>query len=74
MKIKGSIESCGGKCVNRAPAKDAYGNFVIVANPENRSKFARFLKQTPRPKIVAPEAIFDGVLRQELHFDDHALS
>ncbi|GJQ76614.1 hypothetical protein Trydic_g15476 [Trypoxylus dichotomus] len=71
--LKGSIESCGGKCVSRAPSKNNQKNFVIIATPENKNKYNRFLKQNPAPKVVAPEAIFDGVLRQELHLEDHLL-
>ncbi|KAK5647267.1 hypothetical protein RI129_002159 [Pyrocoelia pectoralis] len=70
--LKGAIESCGGKCVLKAPPKST-GNLIVVANAENKAKYSKFLKQSPPVNVVLPEAIFDGVLRQELRLGDHLL-
>ncbi|KAJ8929200.1 hypothetical protein NQ314_018149 [Rhamnusium bicolor] len=72
--LKGAIESCGGKCVTRSPAKNAEGFYVVVASPENRSKFLKIKKQNPEVIVVEPEAIFDGVLRQDLRLGMHLLT
>ncbi|KAF2883431.1 hypothetical protein ILUMI_22741 [Ignelater luminosus] len=72
--LKEAIESCGGKWVMKAPAKNTKSNFVVVGNPNKKASYARFLKQNPPPTVVAPEAIFDGVLRQELRFQNHLLT
>lgn len=70
----GAIETCGGKCYTRTPSKGTLGKYIIVSTAENKSKYNKFLKQNPKPIIVTPEAIFDGVLRQELHLEDHVLT
>ncbi|XP_031328963.1 uncharacterized protein LOC116159992 [Photinus pyralis] len=70
--LKGAVESCGGKCLLKAPTKSTE-NLIVVANAENKSKYTKFLKQTPPATVVLPEAIFDGVLRQELHLEEHLL-
>lgn len=71
--FSGAVEACGGRCFTKAPPKSTPGIHVIVSTQENKAKYSRFLKQNPVPMIVAPEAIFDGVLRQELHLEDHLL-
>nr|XP_023013616.1 formin-J-like [Leptinotarsa decemlineata] len=73
--LKGAIEASGGKCVSRNPGKNCGENkFIIVASPEHKSKYAKMKKQNQNITIVEPEAIFDGVLRQELRFSRHLLS
>ncbi|KAK4885770.1 hypothetical protein RN001_002041 [Aquatica leii] len=64
--LRAAVEACGGKCVTKAPSKVKNENFLVVANPENKSKYAKFLNRDPPVTIVLPEAILDGVLRQEL--------
>lgn len=58
----------------KAPPKNSPAKYVIVSTEENFSKCMKFLKQNPKPMLVAAEAIFDGVLRQELHLEDHLLT
>ncbi|XP_044745438.1 putative leucine-rich repeat-containing protein DDB_G0290503 [Coccinella septempunctata] len=70
--LKGAIESCGGKIVTRTP-KGA-NNFIVVASADQKDKYKRLLKQQPDLIIVEPEAIFDGVLRQEIRFERHLLN
>lgn len=70
--LVGAIEACGGKCFTKAPPKNLSGQLVIVSAPD-KSKYNKYLNKNPKPIIVVPEAIFDGVLRQELRFDDHLL-
>lgn len=70
----GAIEACGGKCFTKAPSKNITGEFIVVSAPNDKSKYSKYLKQNPQPMIVVPEAIFDGVLRQELHFADHLIT
>lgn len=72
--FSGAVEACGGKCFTKAPPKNTTGQLLVVSAPENKSKYNKYLKQNPQPMIVVPEAIFDGVLRQELHFENHLLS
>ncbi|KAF5304819.1 hypothetical protein FQR65_LT07836 [Abscondita terminalis] len=72
--LKAAVESCGGKCVTKAPTRITNQNFVIVANPENKTKYSKFLNRDPPVKVVKPEAILDGVLRQELRFEEYLLS
>ncbi|KAJ8925840.1 hypothetical protein NQ315_009692 [Exocentrus adspersus] len=72
--LKGAIEACGGKCVPRYPGKSGEGFFVVVASPEGRSKYLKVKKQHPQVTVVEPEAIFDGVLRQELRLGRHLLT
>lgn len=50
------------------------GIFVVIASAEQKSKYAKLIKQNPSIKVVEPEAIFDGVLRQELRLSNHLLS
>ncbi|XP_045483190.1 titin homolog [Harmonia axyridis] len=69
--LKGAIESCGGKIVARTPK--GVDNFVVVASPDQKDKYKKLLKQQSNIIIVEPEAIFDGVLRQEIRFDRHLL-
>lgn len=69
----GAIESSGGKVISRAPSKNANTKFAVVSSEECRSKYTKFLKQKPPVMVVAAEAIFDGVLRQELHLVNHLL-
>lgn len=70
----GAVEACGGKLVTRAPGKRLTGQHIIVSSPENKTKYSKLLKQPDPPLVVDAEAILDGVLRQELHFNDHLLS
>ncbi|KAF5304725.1 hypothetical protein FQA39_LY09502 [Lamprigera yunnana] len=71
--LKAAIESCGGKCVTKATGKNSNEELIIIANPENKTKYSRFLKKKPPTQVLLPEAIFDGVLRQELHFEQHSV-
>ncbi|GLV44650.1 mutator 2 [Carabus blaptoides fortunei] len=71
--LKEIIETCGGKCVMRAPAKNAAANVVVVAYEDEKAKYARYLKQKTPLTVVAAEAIFAGVLAQELNFENHLL-
>ncbi|CAG9766477.1 unnamed protein product [Ceutorhynchus assimilis] len=70
--LKGAIESCGGKILPKIPSTPSEGTYII-SSPENRSKYSRILKKNPDFKIIEAEAVFDGVLRQELRFDRHLL-
>lgn len=70
----GAIEACGGKCVSKIPAKCSNINCVVIASPDQKSKYTKITKQNPNIKIVEPEAIFDGVLRQELRLSKHLLT
>ncbi|CAH1116649.1 unnamed protein product [Phaedon cochleariae] len=72
--LKGAIEASGGKCSTRNPGKNVEGHFVVVASPENKAKYSKLKKQNPNLTIVEPEAIFDGVLRQELRFTRHLVT
>ncbi|XP_076258248.1 mutator 2 [Rhynchophorus ferrugineus] len=71
--LKGAIEACGGKCITKIPNAPLSNTFVI-SSMENQSKHKRILKQHPDVKVLAAEAIFDGVLRQELRFPNHFLN
>lgn len=72
--ISGAIEACGGKCVGKISAKNSESNFVVIASPDQKNKYSKTIKQNLNIKIVEPEAIFDGVLRQELRFSKHLLT
>ncbi|XP_065171537.1 mediator of DNA damage checkpoint protein 1-like [Atheta coriaria] len=67
--IKGGIEANGGKVVTRKPAND---NFIVVGDAAHQSKYATYLKS--KVKVVSAEAILAGILRQEIAFDEFALS
>ncbi|XP_065171539.1 mediator of DNA damage checkpoint protein 1-like [Atheta coriaria] len=67
--IKGGIEANGGKVVTRKPAND---NFIVVGDAAHQSKYATYLKS--KVKVVSAEAILVGILRQEIAFDEFALS
>ncbi|KAL3285544.1 hypothetical protein HHI36_000074 [Cryptolaemus montrouzieri] len=69
--LKGAIESCGGKTVTKT--LKGVNKFVVVSSPDNKEKYKKLLKQQPNLMIVEPEAIFDGVLRQEIRFEKHLL-
>ncbi|KAG5874477.1 hypothetical protein JTB14_009200 [Gonioctena quinquepunctata] len=71
--LKGAIEASGGKCVSRNPGKNSDDKFVIVASPDQKAKYTKIKRQNPDITIIEPEAIFDGVLRQELRFSRHLL-
>lgn len=49
-------------------------NLYIISTIENKSKYSRVLKKHSQIRVIEPEAIFDGVLRQELRFQRHILS
>lgn len=49
-------------------------NFVVIASPDQKNKYSKAIKQNPNIKVVEPEAIFDGVLRQELRLSKHLLT
>lgn len=72
--FSGAIEACGGKCVSKISGKNSESNFVVIASPDQKSKYSKTIKQNPNIKIVEPEAIFDGVLRQELRLSKHLLA
>lgn len=70
----GAIEACGGKCVSKNPGRNAEGTYVVVASPDQKSKYTKITKQNSSVTIVEPEAIFDGALRQELRLSKHLLT
>lgn len=74
-KILAAIGSCGGKCVLRMPTKDCpeRNNYIIVSPRENQKKYLQVLKKKPDAKVVDIEAIFDGILRQELRLDKFSI-
>lgn len=71
--ISDAIEACGGKIVSKAPNKNSGFKYVVIASEENRNKYGKLLKQKTPVTVVNPEAIFDGVLRQEVQFEQHRL-
>ncbi|CAH1984648.1 unnamed protein product [Acanthoscelides obtectus] len=71
--LKGAIQCCGGKCVSKKPPGDGT-NFVVVASPDQRNRFKKIYEQAPKALVIEPEAIFDGVLRQEVRFSRHLLT
>ncbi|XP_049826763.1 mediator of DNA damage checkpoint protein 1 isoform X2 [Aethina tumida] len=73
--LKAAIGSCGGKCVLRMPTKDCpeRNNYIIVSPRENQKKYLQVLKKKPDAKVVDIEAIFDGILRQELRLDKFSI-
>lgn len=48
-------------------------NFFIVGDPKEETTYRRFLNRTPPSKVITPEAIFDSVLRQEIHFENNLI-
>ncbi|XP_060522251.1 uncharacterized protein LOC132699503 isoform X2 [Cylas formicarius] len=70
--LKGAIESCGGRSVSKLSGRSGPNTFVICS-PENQNRYQKMLKQHTDLKAIEPEAIFDGVLRQELRFSRHYL-
>lgn len=60
--------------MSKVPARISDDNFVVIASPEQKSKYGKIIKQNPSVKVVEPEAIFDGVLRQELRLSIHLLT
>lgn len=73
-RFLGAIEACGGKCVSKFPGKGFKGNLIVIAAPDQKNKYSKISKQNPNVKVVEPEAIFDGVLRQELRLSKHLLT
>ncbi|XP_057654533.1 uncharacterized protein LOC130892869 isoform X1 [Diorhabda carinulata] len=72
--LKGAIEASGGKCVTKLINKNHLDKFVIVASSDYKAKYNKIKKQHPEIMVIEPEAIFDGILRQELRFSRHLLS
>lgn len=68
----GAIESCGGKVVTRGLAS-ADGKLFIVSINDHKAKYSKIVKQNEQIKVIEPEAIFDGTLRQEFRFNDFLL-
>ncbi|XP_030766566.1 mediator of DNA damage checkpoint protein 1-like isoform X2 [Sitophilus oryzae] len=71
--LRGAIEACGGKCIAKIPSSPL-NNTYVISSPENQTKYKRILKQHASVKVIEAEAIFDGVLRQELRFSNHFLT
>lgn len=72
--LKNVIQACGGKIIQRMPARNSKTRYFVVGSSDERSKYSRYLKMKPAPPVVGTEAIFDGILRQELHLDRYQLT
>lgn len=70
--LRYSIKACGGKIVTKLPVR-AVENCYIIATKENKTAYSTIIKKNPNAKAIVAEAIFDGVLRQEIQFDKHYL-
>lgn len=69
----GAIESCGGSVVTRGLA-NAEEKLFIVSTQDQKAKYSKIVKQNPGIKVIEPEAIFDGTLRQEFKFNEFTLN
>ncbi|CAG9860682.1 unnamed protein product [Phyllotreta striolata] len=71
--LKGAIEASGGKVVSKIPEQSLLDNFYIISTSDQKAKYQRLRKSHPDIKILEPEAVFDGVLRQEFRASKHLI-